>query len=288
MNQMSRTFFLLAVFSLTQSLWAQEIPKDLGNQVRGIFIHRCAECHGQDLRKPKGAFGFVEDLAKVKKEYSNDSELDKSDIWYYLTEADGDERMPPKKAKNGPLTTSELATIRWWVMAGAPAALTPLTPLNAQEAGSQDDLVETKEQADSSFLNLVAAFHPVLVHFPIALIMVAALLEILRAKLGEQWRSPLRLILGLMVLSALGAGFSGFQAQNAEGYKDETVFYHQWFAIVGTILATLAFLSLRQKCDLTKTRAVWTMRVLLFTAALLLAIAGHEGGLLVHGADHFG
>ncbi len=264
------------------SSFAQEAPRDLGDQVRNIFIAKCAECHSKTLRKAKGGFGFVEDLARVRKEYSKDVDLTESDIWYFLSDVEDDDHMPPAKAKNGQLTTSELATIRWWVMAGAPDASQPLE--------SSDPVTRDEEQAEeTNETNLIAAFHPLLIHFPIALIMVAVLFELLRARSSDQWRAPLQLLLALVVVSGLLAGTTGFQAQDSEGYSDDTVAYHQWSAIAGTSLAACASVLLYRKRDLANKKATTLIfRILLLASALLISFAGHEGGLLVYEADHFG
>jgi mono/diheme cytochrome c family protein len=40
-------------------------PPSLATQVHAIFQARCVECHGSDLPRPKGKFGYVLDLARV-------------------------------------------------------------------------------------------------------------------------------------------------------------------------------------------------------------------------------
>ena len=46
---------------------AQPSPpvRDIGGEVRGVFATRCAGCHGPDLAKPKGRFGYVLDLRRI-------------------------------------------------------------------------------------------------------------------------------------------------------------------------------------------------------------------------------
>ena len=38
---------------------------DLASRVRAAFSAKCAGCHGPDLRKPRGKFGYVLDLGRV-------------------------------------------------------------------------------------------------------------------------------------------------------------------------------------------------------------------------------
>src|SRR5262249_14287899 len=41
--------------------------RDWAVEVRAVFACKCAACHGSDLPKPKGRFGYVLDLRKVAK-----------------------------------------------------------------------------------------------------------------------------------------------------------------------------------------------------------------------------
>ncbi len=280
---------LLMLLGSQGNLFAQTPPKDLGDQVREVLVTKCSECHGGHLKRPKGAFGFVGDLKRLKKEYSNDPKLAESDLWYYLSEADEDEHMPPEKSKNGPLSTAELSLIRWWITAGGPLPQSPPVKKPAgiessppKEEVSKDDSPEKSEPSS----NIVAALHPVLVHFPIAFIILSVLLEALRCRRGQAWRPALQLTLSLVLLSAILAGIAGFQAEDAEGYSEETVEIHQWCAIGGTILAGVAWFVLRRSSDADKVQTI-IFRVLIIASAILISYAGHEGGLIVYGIDHF-
>src|SRR5262249_23562337 len=44
---------------------APSMQRDLASEVRDVFAAKCAGCHGSDLAKPKGRFGYVLDLARV-------------------------------------------------------------------------------------------------------------------------------------------------------------------------------------------------------------------------------
>jgi mono/diheme cytochrome c family protein len=85
---------------------------------RGVFKAKCAGCHGPDLPKPKGRFGYVLDLRRV----ASNPELvipgrpSESELWL-LVEHD---EMPPPDSPRGPLTPAEKAVVRDWIAAGAP------------------------------------------------------------------------------------------------------------------------------------------------------------------------
>src|ERR1700723_111017 len=38
---------------------------NIGDKVRAIFAIKCADCHGPELTKPKGRFGYVLDLHRI-------------------------------------------------------------------------------------------------------------------------------------------------------------------------------------------------------------------------------
>jgi len=57
------------VFALTLSIarvsGAEDRLPSLATQVHSIFQIKCVECHGADLARPKGKFGYVLDLPRV-------------------------------------------------------------------------------------------------------------------------------------------------------------------------------------------------------------------------------
>jgi len=92
---------------------------NLASTVRNIFSAKCTECHGSDLPRPKGRFGYVLDLERL----AGESHLvvpfkpDESKLWERIH----DEEMPPAYAKAGALTNEEKEAIRLWIESGSPA-----------------------------------------------------------------------------------------------------------------------------------------------------------------------
>ncbi len=132
--------------------------------------------------------------------------------------------------------------------------------------------------------------HPLVVHFPIALLLAAALREAIgmargQTALAESTRYCLILgALGATVAAALGW-------LNAIGYETHATFagidvvrIHRWAGVstAGFSLATL-FIALR----LVEWRAGFAFRLLLFVTAILVMAAGHFGAMLVFGIDYF-
>ena len=58
---------LLLALPLVPVLSAQTLstPQVLAGQVHDLFAVKCIECHGADLERPRGKFGYVLDLARV-------------------------------------------------------------------------------------------------------------------------------------------------------------------------------------------------------------------------------
>ena len=121
---MNRTIFGLAGTLIIFVGWrapamAADGPRrDVAAAVLAVFSVKCAECHGPQLAKPEGRFGYVLDLRRV----ANNPELvvpsapDESELWEHVRR----DEMPPADAPNGPLSIAEKDAIRAWIAAGAP------------------------------------------------------------------------------------------------------------------------------------------------------------------------
>src|SRR5256885_11961478 len=88
---------------------------DLADEVRAVFSAKCAACHGSNLAKPKGRFGYVLDLARVasNREMVIPSAPDESEMWELVRRGE----MPPEDSPAGPLTADQKQTIRAWIAA---------------------------------------------------------------------------------------------------------------------------------------------------------------------------
>jgi mono/diheme cytochrome c family protein len=86
--------------------------------VHDIFRAKCAGCHGPDLPRPRGRFGYVLDLKRLAADPEKivPGRPAESELWA-LVEHD---EMPPPDAPRGRLTPSEKETVRAWIEAGAP------------------------------------------------------------------------------------------------------------------------------------------------------------------------
>jgi uncharacterized membrane protein/mono/diheme cytochrome c family protein len=264
---MRRLGYLLVLAALAP---AQEAPSaGLPERVGALFAHKCSQCHGADVVRPKGRFGYVEDLARVAETYVKPGDVEQSLLWSHLM---GEQAlMPPKKAKNGPLALDELALVRWWILDGAKAPQpVPRTAASDADEGS----------------SLAARSHVLLVHFPIALIVAALLAEVL-----FMWRRSAgicatgRFCIVLAALSALLTAFTGWSS--GEAWSPARVDTHRWLAVSALITSSLAALV----SPLAARPVGWARlayRLLLVVAAVLVSLAAHQGGILVHGEGYLG
>lgn len=266
--------FVAGLFALAVGLQAQTGSVDLGSEVRAIFRHRCVECHGAELKKPKGKIGYIEDLDRVREKLVGDHEPEDSDLWLSLT--DEFEPMPPKKAKNGPLAPAELDLVLSWLRAGAPAPQATAATAEPEPTTGPDGNPAAAEAPSLGDL------HPLVIHFPVALILVAALAELLVWFRGAGLVTTVRFCLFIGAGGAALSALSGWFAAEA-GYRDATVFRHRWLGIAATGSSLVAWgtLELARRRDSKTLLAVG--RLLLLASALLTGLAGHEGGELVHG-----
>lgn len=133
----------------------------------------------------------------------------------------------------------------------------------------------------------VGRLHPLVVHLPIALLLLAALLEVLsRRPRFDALHGAASFVLGLGALSAVGAVVAGYLLSLGGGYDEATLAWHKWSGIALAVLAVAAWgvQWLNQWAD----RRVYDQiyAVTLVGVVGLVGLAGHYGGTLTHGAGY--
>jgi uncharacterized membrane protein len=138
-------------------------------------------------------------------------------------------------------------------------------------------------------MTFIGKFHPLLVHFPIALVLAAAAAElVVLATTRTVWRTVavanIRAGAALGVVTAVtGWLFAAGPLVDASPSLE----WHRWLGMAGAAGAIgAALLSLR--LPVASRRSAVGYRVTLFVTALLVAITGHLGGTLVWGAGFLG
>ena len=134
-------------------------------------------------------------------------------------------------------------------------------------------------------MTLAGRLHPLLVHFPIALVLMAAGTE-LAAIVARRptWHILARSTVRAGALAALAAAAAGWLlAGEPDAGTSVALEWHRWLAVIATGVAILAAIATAAG---ESTAGRWCYRVLLFGSAASVAIAAHIGAMLVWG-DNF-
>ena len=138
----------------------------------------------------------------------------------------------------------------------------------------------------SQFEQIIGRLHPILLHFPLALILVAAAIEGARYVLGKrEVASPAASVcLWIGFLMAIPTVWAGWELAEYSGDTGTLVGLHRWTAIASLGVMALAV-------------GAWTMRrlrgvdwagthvAILLVAALLVGVTGHFGAEMVWGEN---
>ena len=125
----------------------------------------------------------------------------------------------------------------------------------------------------------IGKFHPVLVHLPIGMLLLAAIFQLISVKQKSASLQPaIQISLFWGMLSAIAAAVSGFLLSKTDDYDPSLISSHQWFGIAVAVISIVAFILNKQQHQHTK----WVM--LLMT--MLVVITGHLGGSITHGSDY--
>jgi uncharacterized membrane protein len=133
---------------------------------------------------------------------------------------------------------------------------------------------------------VIGRLHPLLIHFPIALVIAAALAEVAAmVTADEDWRTVAVGNVRAGAVFALLATVAGWRLAVApEMELSPLLEWHRWLGTVaaGAVLAAaLATGGVRRRSAL----GVRIYRIALFAAGALVAVTGHFGGLLVWGPN---
>ncbi|PYR56530.1 MAG: hypothetical protein DMF85_16330 [Acidobacteria bacterium] len=133
---------------------------------------------------------------------------------------------------------------------------------------------------------LIGRLHPVLIHFPIALVIVAAAAEIAATVTDEErWRSAAVANVRAGAAFAVIAAIAGWLLVPALGIETTSLLrWHRWLGTGGAAVTLVAAFATYGGEGLSPLE-LWIYRIALFAAGALVAVAGHLGGLLVWGAD---
>jgi uncharacterized membrane protein len=203
--------------------------------------------------------------------------------------------------------SSRITLVAVWLAFGAPGALAHERPpegeahRSAHHAGEQTAPEanapatapghahkQREAEGTARALAWLGNFHPASAHFPIAMLLGAALAELFAMRTqGEGYGHAARFCvwaggLGAVAAAALGWCFAGLDI----GADDWLLRAHRW---LGTATAAWAVLLMALASWRSQRSPVHrsTYLVALFLGAALVAVTGFFGGALVHGLDHY-
>jgi uncharacterized membrane protein len=136
-----------------------------------------------------------------------------------------------------------------------------------------------------TLMRLSGRLHAPMVHFPIALLSVAALLEFWqmlrgRSKLADA--TPVLLVIS--ALSAVVAASFGWIQADVEGYRSAVVTWHRWTGIAAAVVSVLAMVLIPLTSG--STGVLRAQRLIVFIGAALVGLTGYLGGDVMHGKNH--
>lgn len=135
------------------------------------------------------------------------------------------------------------------------------------------------------WLHVLGRMHPLLLHFPIVLLILASLMEFFRFS-SENNKAPIYhqftsyIFIGGILFSGLTV-LMGLILSLEDGYESDSLDYHKWFGLSTLLIATVLF-KLRDFNWYTRIHAKLGSISLIIT----LIVAGHFGSVLTHG-DNF-
>lgn len=137
----------------------------------------------------------------------------------------------------------------------------------------------------------VGTIHPILIHFPVALILTACLAEGLLILRRQPWfGDAARFMIIAAAWVSVVAAVAGFALASAMSFDPELQRAFAIHRVAGVATPVLAFLAAGLAESARRTGQVWELflyRIVLVLAAVAVIAAGWNGGLLVYGTEFF-
>lgn len=136
------------------------------------------------------------------------------------------------------------------------------------------------------FWQLLGRLHPLAVHFPVSLLLVAGLMELTTLKnYHSNLRSGIYILVLIGAISAVLSVVFGWLLADLESYGGETLALHRWTGLATAILSTLTFIFIYLIKKHDRRRLIIPYRTVLLASVIGITVAGHLGASITHGED---
>ncbi len=125
------------------------------------------------------------------------------------------------------------------------------------------------------FSEFVGQLHPLLIHFPIGILLMAIALQFFQIFSKKDFNSSITI---LVLIGSIFAGISclaGWLLASSGDYNAEIVFFHRWSGIATFILALASYFCIRYR------------NYLFGVLLILIIVTGHYGSILTYGEGYF-
>jgi len=132
-----------------------------------------------------------------------------------------------------------------------------------------------------AFMQVIGRAHPLVLHFPIVLLLVAFLFELqLRSPAQQSLKNFADTLLLTAALTTVIAALMGLLLSKEDGYDSGSIAMHKWMGTACSVLS-IAWYAFRDR--IRKYRSTTLAAGLL--CGIVLLIAGHKGATITHGDD---
>jgi len=130
-----------------------------------------------------------------------------------------------------------------------------------------------------SWLVYSGRFHPLLLHFPLALMLVTISIFLSRKLLGIQGSEIFRTLFFISAFTAVMTALMGLFLSTEGGYDQDLLSKHQWLGVAVSLLTLMVWILVRSE-----SQAFLRTATMLVTIPVLI-VGSHFGGVLTHGED---
>ena len=135
--------------------------------------------------------------------------------------------------------------------------------------------------------NFLGRLHPLAVHFPVSLLLFAAVLEVFTIKnFNSKLRPGINIVLAAGVVTSIVSVILGLLLARNGDYGEDTLSLHQWSGVAAACLGGLSLFFLFRILKNNQFNLIKPYRAILLLTGIGVCVAGHFGASLTHGNDY--